>query len=184
MRFSILYDPTQDLKAAIKGFLFRGVPTLVSTSPRPPVVWYRPEQEGLAVYSLGTRSEKLLPLACTAVFSTNASHTMLHLCDIVAYAPNAFPCKACIIKDSSAAKCFPSNAVTLRSKSVASVLVCSALSPRGHSPKKQEILPSPITKSPLHSLEGVAVIQPPAAFKEDVSSGDEDEDSGQLTVSL
>ena len=355
MRFSILYDPTQDLKAAIKGFLFRGVPTLVSTSPRPPVVWvregwrdaegcgvdkdeillprkYRPEQEGLAVYSLGTRSEKLLPLACTAVFSTNASHTMLHLCDIVAYAPNAFPCKACIIKDSSATKCFPSNVVTLRSKSVASVLVCSALSPRGALPEEAglppvtyyvpltlphvelvvmepskngagpsetkgtdtrlmsdvdspvpmssgssssaitkeapppsdhtpnaptpsdnaskahppsdhtsktslpsddtskaplpsdhtsktplpsdhtskaplpsdststapppldhahnalsplpEILPSPITKSPLHSLEGVAVIQPPAAFKEDVSSGDEDEDSGQLTVSL
>ena len=88
---------------------------------------FRPDPEGLAVYSLGTRSEKLLPLSCTAVFSSNANHTPLHLCDIAAYLPNVFPCKACIVKE-NASKCVPSNVVTLRAKTVAPVLVCSALS--------------------------------------------------------
>ena len=149
MRFSVLYDPTKDLRAAIKGFLFKGVPTLVNTTPRPPVVWvekdeillprkFRPEQEALAVYSLGTRSEKLLPLACTAVFSTNASHTILPLCDLAAYLPNVFPCKACIIKGG---KCFPSNVVTLSGKSVASILVCTAMTPRGASHEEEGLPP-------------------------------------------
>lgn len=179
LRFSILFDPTHDLKEAIKGFLFRGVPSLVNTSPRPAVVWvkegwsseevsvekdellvpkrYKPEQQGLAVYSLWTRSEKILPMACTAVFSSNANHTMLHLCDLVSYVSNPFPCKACIVKHSGP-KCSLSSVVTLQSKTVAPVLVCSVLTWDAAS----EGLPPPTYYVPLTlSWVSVVVIEPP-----------------------
>ncbi|KAL5506742.1 hypothetical protein EMCRGX_G008478 [Ephydatia muelleri] len=76
----------------------------------------------LKVFSLITRAEKTLPLDCSALFTNRAQCISLHLPDIVAYVPDLFPCRACILKHDFGPKCYPVYIVTLERLSRAPVL--------------------------------------------------------------
>ena len=76
----------------------------------------------LKVFSLITRAEKTLPLDCSALFTNRAQCISLHLPDIVAYVPDLFPCRACILKHDFGPKCYPVYIVTLERLSRTPVL--------------------------------------------------------------
>lgn len=59
-------------------------------------------QDQLVVFSLLTRSRKILSTKCLALFSTNPSCTQLHLTDIAKYVLEPFPCQAFLYIDESA----------------------------------------------------------------------------------
>ena len=93
----------------------------------------------LKVFSLTTRAEKTLPLAnCPVLFTNRAQCISLHLPDIVAYVPELFPCRACILRHDFGPKCYPTYIVALERLTRARVLKFTstqqAMNPSGAQP--------------------------------------------------
>ena len=153
MRFAPLYDPCDDLGVALLGMVFYGVTSIVHSNPMPKVLCARSrwktydtsvqvgeilvvkemhvkggQVRGLSMFSMSTRTDKILPLKCQLQLTTQPKYLFLPLSDIAMHVPNAFPCKACVLENAvggappvGAVDCV----VTLNEVTRATVLTCS-----------------------------------------------------------
>ena len=119
MKFGLIYNPSSNLDEALSGYEFERVSNIVAASILPKIVRTTKSvhnsddksaleegellviqhvhktilkgRKGLKVFSLLTKSEKILPDDCCGHFSTQPSLVQLHLPEIVQYIPSPFP---------------------------------------------------------------------------------------------
>ena len=119
MKFGLIYNPSSNLDEALSGYEFERVSNIVAASILPKIVRTTKSvrnsddksaleegellviqhvhktilkgRKGLKVFSLLTKSEKILPDDCCGHFSTKPSLVQLHLPEIVQYIPSPFP---------------------------------------------------------------------------------------------
>ena len=153
MRFAPLYDPCNDPTLAVAGMVFYGVMSVLHSDPMPKVLCARSrwrhletvihvgevlivkgtyikgrQLRGLSVFSMSTRSDKVLPLKCPLQFTTQAKYLFLSLSDIVNHIPEPFPCKACVLGNADGPVSvgnIPHDVITLNEITSASVLTCT-----------------------------------------------------------
>ena len=153
MRFAPLYDPCDDPTLAVAGMVFYGVMSILHSDPMPKVLCARSrwrhletvihvgevlivkgtyikgrQLRGLSVFSMSTRSDKVLPLKCPLQFTTQAKYLFISLSDIVTHIPEPFPCKACVLGNADGPVSvgnIPHDVITLNEITSASVLTCT-----------------------------------------------------------
>ena len=119
MKFGFIYNPSSDLDKALTGYIFEKVSDITAMPTLPKIIrttksvqssddkWALEEGEmlvirhihkpvfkgrkGLKVFSLLTKSDKILPEDCAGHFSTKPSLVQLHLPEIIQHIPNPFP---------------------------------------------------------------------------------------------
>jgi len=119
MKFGLIYNPSNNLDEALSGYNFEKVSDVTATPIFPKVIratkgvqssddkWALEEGEilvtrhihkpvfkgrkGLKVFSLLTKSDKVLPEDCAGHFSTKPSLVQLHLPEIIEHISNPFP---------------------------------------------------------------------------------------------
>ena len=131
MKFGLLYNPNNQYDEAFNGMEFEKISDIVAMSTLPKVVCatkayqvsdekntvdeneilairhvHRPMfkgRKGLKVFSLLTKSEKVLPDDCAGHFSTKPSLVRMHLPEIIEYVTNPFPTHAVMYPGSDSA---------------------------------------------------------------------------------
>ena len=121
-KVGLIYNPTSDDSKALEGQIFHSIADITSNQALPKVVCATQDyktsdgkclveaneilivkqrnrtlfkgKKGLKVFSMLSKTEKLLPEDCAGCFSTNPSLVRLSLADIVEYVPKLLPVRA------------------------------------------------------------------------------------------